>query len=137
MLEQIGMYLAGLPTFLTYLAIGGILMLSYIIVYNLLTPLDEWRLIQQSEPAAAVAFSGSLLGFVVPLSTAIKNAQSNLECVLWGIVVLIVQVLVFFAVRLFLPKLSERICQGDMSAGMLLGVVSLSAGILVSASMTF
>lgn len=137
MLEQILLYLSAIPAFLSYFAIGAILTLVYIIVYNWLTPLDEWQLIKQNDPAAAVAFSGSLIGFVIPLAGAIENAQSNLECILWGVVVLVMQLLVFFALRLFLPHLSEQIKQGHISAGIVLAVFSVSVGVLIAASMTY
>lgn len=137
MTEQIFLYLAGLPTFFSYFAIGGILMLSGITVYNKLTPLDEWNLIKQGDSAAAIAFSGSLLGFVIPLASAIENAQSNIECILWGIVAIAVQLMAFFAVRLFMPAISEQIKRGDMAAGIVVAAISLALGILNAASMTF
>jgi putative membrane protein len=112
-------------------------MMSYVIIYNWFTPLDEWQLIKRNDPAAAIAFAGSLIGFVIPLSSAIENAQTNIQCILWGIVALVVQLLAFFAVRLFLPSLSEQIRQGEISAGIVLAVVSLSVGMLIAASMTF
>ncbi len=137
MLEQLSLYFAGLPTFISYFSIGGILMLLCITIYNRLTPLDEWALIKQGDSAAAVAFSGSLLGFVIPLASAIENAQSSLECALWGLMALIVQLIAFFAVRLFLPAISEQIKRGDMAAGIVLASISLAVGILNAASMTF
>lgn len=137
MLEQVMIYLAGLPAFLAYFAIGGILLVIYTSLYNWLTPLDEWELIKKSDTAAAIAFAGSLLGFVIPLSTAIENAQTNLECVLWGVVALIVQLVAFFSVRLFVPSISEKIRQGEVAAGILLACISLSVGMLNAASMTF
>lgn len=137
MLEQISLYLAGLPTFFSYFAIGGIIMLACITLYNKLTPLDEWELIKQGDTAAAVAFAGSLLGFMIPLSSAIENAQTNIECVLWGVVAVVVQLIAFFAVRLFVPSISEQIKRGEMAAGIQLAAISLSVGMLNAASMTF
>ena len=84
MIEQLEMYLLGLPAFLSYFAIGGILLLIYITLYNLITPINEWELVKQNDPAAAIALSGSIIGFVLPLESAIENAQTNIECILWG-----------------------------------------------------
>lgn len=137
MIEQIEMYLFGLPAFLSYFAIGGILLLLYITLYNWITPLNEWELVKQNDPAAAIAFSGSVIGFVLPLESAIENAQSNIECILWGCIALIVQLLAFFVVRMFMPTLSERIKAGEISAGIVLAAISLSVGMINSASMTF
>lgn len=137
MIEQIQLYLAGLPTFFSYFAIGGMLMLACITIYNRMTPLDEWALIKQGDTAAAIAFSGSLLGFVIPLASAIANAQSNLECILWGAIAVLIQLIAFFCVRLFLPSISERIKCGDTASGILLAAISLSVGLLNAASMTY
>lgn len=137
MLEQISLYLAGLPTFLVYFLIGGALLLLYTLLYNWLTPLNEWQLIKQNDSAASIGFAGSLLGFVIPLAGAIHNAESALGCAFWGLVALVVQLSAFFAVRLFLPSLPERIREGEVAAGLLLAVISLSVGILNAASMTF
>lgn len=137
MIEQLEMYLFGLPAFLSYFAIGGILLLIYITLYNWITPLNEWELVKQNDSAAAIAFSGSVIGFVLPLESAIENAQSNMECILWGCIALIVQLTVFYVVRMFLPRLSERIKEGEMAAGLVLGIISVSVGMLNAASMTF
>lgn len=137
MLEQISLYMAGLPTFFSYFAIGGILMLAGLTIYNRLTPLNEWALINKGDSAAAVAFAGSLLGFVIPIASAISNAQTAIECVLWGVVAVAVQLMAFFAVRLFMPSISEQIKRGDMAAGIVLAAISLSVGLLNAASMTF
>ena len=137
MMEQVLLYMAGLPTFIAYFLIGIVMMLCYTLLYNLFTPIDEWQLIKQNDAAASLGFAGSILGFVLPLAAAIHNAQSALDCVLWGVVALIVQLSAFFAVRLFLPGLPERIRNGEVAAGILLAVISISVGLLNAASMTY
>jgi putative membrane protein len=137
MLEQLMIYVHGLPFFLSYFAIGGILMTLYVFIYNRLTSLDEWELIKQNDSAAAIAFSGSLVGFVIPLASAIENAQSNMGCAFWGTVALVVQLTAFFTVRLFVPAITERIRRGEVAAGILLAAISLNVGLLNAASMFF
>lgn len=137
MLEQVLIYMSGLPAFLSYFAIGGILLTLYIMLYNLLTDLNEWKLIKQNDSAAAIAFTGSVIGFVIPLASAIENAQTNLECILWGVVALVVQLSAFFTVRLFMPAISEQIRKGEIASGILLATISLSVGILNAASMFY
>jgi len=137
MMEQLEMYWYGLPAFLSYFAIGGILLLLYITLYNWITPLNEWELVKQNDQAAAIAFSGSLLGFVLPLVSAIENAQTYMDCILWGVIALVVQLSAFFVVRMFLPRLAERIREGEVAAGIVLAAISISVGWLNAASMTF
>lgn len=136
-LEELMLYLHGLPSFMSYFAIGGILMVLYVYLYNRITTFDEWELIKQNDSAAAVAFSGSLVGFVIPLASAIQNAQTHLGCLFWGVVALAVQLVVFFAVRMIVPAITERIRRGEVAAGILLAAISLNVGLLNAASMFY
>jgi putative membrane protein len=57
---------------------------------------------------------------------------------LWAAIALVVQIVVYLAVRLLVPDLVMRqIPEGKVGAGVFLGVVSLAAGILNAASMTY
>ena len=73
----------GLPEFLAYLAVSVVLMLVYMVVYSSITPHNEFSLIRQNNMAAAVAFTGSLLGFVAEhtndQSPATKDQQLGPE----------------------------------------------------------
>ena len=137
MIEQIEIYLLGLPAFFSYFAIGAILLLLYITIYNAVTPLNEWQLIQANDTAAAIALAGSIVGFCLPLASAIENAQSYTDCLLWGVIALIVQLVAFFVVRMFLPRLVERLKTGEIAAGIILAAICISVGMLNAASMTF
>ena len=86
--------------------------------------------------AASLAFAGSLIGFCLPLASAIANSFSLIDCAVWGVIALLVQIGVFYLVRLPVPKISERIEKGEMASGLWLGAASLAGGILNAASMT-
>ncbi len=128
---------AGLPNFLIYLGAALILTVIYGVIYGLVTAHNELTLIRQNNAAAAIAFSGSLLGFVIPLASAIANSVSLEDCVIWGMLALIVQVLTYFALRLGVDRLSDRIARGEIGAGTWLGAGSLAAGVLNAACMTY
>lgn len=130
-------YLAGVPLFLAYFATALVLTGIYIFVYTRLTPHDEMALIKENKSAASIAFAGSLIGFVLPLSSVIENSINLTDMALWGFVALIVQALTFFAVRIAMPKISERIANDEMAAGILLGTVSITAGLLNAACLTY
>lgn len=130
-------YLAGLPAFLSYFALVAALTLVFCVGYTWLTPHHEWTLIRQGVPAASLAFSGSLLGFVLPLASAIAHSVNLLDCLLWGAVALLVQWLVFLALRLLLRDLPTRIASNDLAAATLVATMSLAAGILNAACMVW
>lgn len=129
--------IAGLPAFLAYFAVALVLTAIYTLVYGVVTVHNEFKLIRENNAAAAVAFAGSLIGFVIPLASAITNSVSLGDCVIWGLVALVVQVVVYFVLRLPVSNLSGRIAEGEMAAGAWLGAGSLAAGVLNAACMTY
>lgn len=128
---------AGLPEFLAYLAVSAVLILVYIVVYSAITPHNEFGLIRENNMAAAVAFSGSLLGFVIPLSAAVTNSSSLGDCAVWGVVALVVQIAAYLLLRLPVGNLSGRIAEGQTAAGIWLGAGSLAAGMVNAACMSY
>ena len=135
-METVGASLYGLPWFLAYLATAVVLTVVYAVVYTWVTPHQEIKLIRENNLAASLAFGGSLIGFSLPLASAIANSVALVDCVVWGVVAIIVQIAVYFLVRLPIPKISERIEKGETASGLWLGAASLTGGLLNAASMT-
>ena len=125
----------GLQNFLAYFGTALGLVALYLFLYTLATAHNELALIRQNVVSAALALGLSLIGFALPLSTAITRAQSMADCLLWGVVAIVVQILVYWLVRLVVPRLSERIAAGELAAALFLGAASLAAGIINAASM--
>ena len=129
--------ISGLPNFLLYFLVGSALVVLYLFTYSRVTTHNEFVLIRQNVPAAATALGLSLLGFALPLSSAIVHSVSILDCVIWGVIALLVQIATYLAVRLLIPDLSARIEANEMSAALFLGAASLAAGALNAASMSY
>ena len=136
MVEQFNIYLAELPEFLAYFVVSLLMVIAFIAVYTNVTRHSEIKLIKENSAAAAVAFSGAMIGFALPLASAMISSNTILEMIIWGVVALIVQIVVYLLVRLPMPRVSERIEQNEIAAGIWLGASSLAAGILNAASMT-
>ncbi|MHA1564217.1 MAG: DUF350 domain-containing protein [Alphaproteobacteria bacterium] len=136
MSELFSGFAANLSEFLIFFVVAAALTIVFVLVYTHITKHNELALIKENSAAAAVAFSGSLIGFALPLASTMIHSDTVFEMVLWGVVALIVQVLVYLLVRLPMPRISERIVSGEIAAGVWLGSTSLVAGILNAASMT-
>ena len=134
--EQVVTFLTNLSEFLIFFVVASALALFFVFVYTRVTRHNELALIKENSTAAAVAFSGSLIGFALPLASTMINSVNVIELVLWGVIALIVQVLVYLLIRLPMPRISERIQKDEVAAGTWLGTCSLVAGILNAASMT-
>ena len=135
-METVGALLNELPSFLAYMATAVALTLFYVVIYMWVTPHPEIKLIRENNVAASFAFAGSLIGFCMPLASAMANSVSLVDCAVWGLIALVVQSAIFYLVGLPIPKISERIEKGEMAAGLWLGSASFAGGLLNAASMT-
>ena len=108
----------------------------YLLIYTRITPYDEFELIRKNGVAAAIALGLILLGFALPLASAVAHTADLLDCAIPAVIALVVQIGVFFAVRIPVPDLSGRIAAGDLAPAIRLGLASLTAGLLSAASMT-
>lgn len=129
--------LAGVPNFFLYTAIGVALSFVFAVLYVRVTGHDEVKLIREGNTAAAVALGGSLLGFAMPMSKAIAQASSVPDCVLWGFMALVVQILAYALARALIPDLSRKIEANTMATAIMLASISLVAGQINAASMTY
>jgi putative membrane protein len=127
--------LAGLPAFLVYFCTAIFAVVVYLFVYTRITPHDEFKLIRDNDPAAAVALGLSLLGFTLPVVSAIAHSANIFDCLIWSLVALIVQVVVYYVVKIPVPNLSAKIAAGELAPAIWLGLSSLAAGALNAASM--
>jgi putative membrane protein len=129
--------LAGLPAFLVYFCTAIVAVVAYLFVYTRVTAHNEFELIRANEPSAAIALGLSLLGFVLPLVSAIAHSANVWDCMIWALIALIVQIVVYYLVRVPVPNLSARIAAGELAAAIWLGLSSLAAGALNAASMIY
>jgi putative membrane protein len=129
--------LAGLPGFLTYFIAAIGLLSLFVIAYIFITPYRELVLIRAGNAAAAASLSGAILGFVLPLSSAIAHSVSLLDMAVWGFIALIIQLLVYLVARLLLPELASDIPAGKTAVGVFVGALSVAIGVLNAACMTY
>ncbi|OWV81749.1 hypothetical protein ATY77_00400 [Rhizobium sp. R634] len=130
-------YVAGLPAFLIYFAIGLAAYGVFGAVYTRLTPHREVELIRAGNLAAVTAFLGALIGFSLPLASAAANSVSIVDYIIWAIIGTLVQVLGFFIANFTMQDLHEKITRGEIAAGLWGGGIALVIGILNAACMTY
>jgi putative membrane protein len=129
--------LAGLPAFLAYFCTAFVITIGYLYVYTWITPHDEFELIRHNNIGAAIALGLSLLGFALPVASVIAHTENLIDCVIWSVIALIVQIIVYFLVRIPIPDVAKRIAAGDLAPALWLGLSSLAAGALSAASISY
>ena len=123
--------------FLVYLALAIVLLAAFVVIYIRVTPYRELQLIREGNMAASFSLSGSLLGFIIPLSAAVRHSVSLVDMALWGLVAMTVQIVAFMVARLLVPGLAQDIPNNKTSTGFFLGSLSLGVGLLNAACMSY
>jgi putative membrane protein len=121
---------------LAFVAAGGFTLI-FKALYRWITPHDEGALIRAGNSAAAIALGGALLGYVIPLASALTQTHTLPEFVAWAILAGVIQIATFWLVRrIALPDVSARIERGEIAPALYLMMISISVGILNAACMT-
>ncbi|MBK8740602.1 MAG: DUF350 domain-containing protein [Betaproteobacteria bacterium] len=123
--------------FLIYLVLSMAMLTVFAWIYDKVTPYNELDLIRNGNIAAAIAYAGAIIGLALPLASAVAHSVNPVDMVIWGVFALTVQVLVYFLVRRLVPQLNDNI-PGDRAApAVLLAAISIAAGILNAACLTY
>jgi putative membrane protein len=127
--------LSTLPSFAAYFAVAGVILVAFLAVYLRVTPYAEITLIRQGNVAAAVSLSGTLVGFVLPVASVIRNSRSLGDLAAWACVACAVQLAAYLAARITLPHLAEDIPAGKAASAVFLASLSVAVGIVNAACM--
>lgn len=135
--EKFVLSISGLSAFATYFALSIILLLVYSAIYTRVTPYKELALIAEGNLAAAYSCGGALLGFAIPLASAVSHSVGILDMIIWGTIALAIQIFTFLAMRFVFPAITTDIPANRTSTGFFLGIVSIIVGTLNAACMTY
>jgi putative membrane protein len=116
---------------------AGLFTVIFKIIYQWVTPYNEGQLIREGNVAAALALGGALVGYVLPLASALSNTVSLVEFCTWAALAGVLQIAAFTLVRVVVMKdVAARIEKGEVAAGVYLLSISLAVGVLNAACMT-
>jgi putative membrane protein len=123
--------------FLVAFVAASLFTLAFKVIYQWVTPYNEAKLIREGNVAAALALGGALVGYVLPLASALSNTVSLVEFCAWAALAGVIQIAAFTLVRVVAMKdVSARIEKGEIAAGVYLMSISLAVGLLNAACMT-
>jgi putative membrane protein len=115
---------------------AGLFTVIFKVVYQWVTPYNEGKLIREGNVAAALALGGALVGYVLPLASALSNTVTLLEFCAWAALAGVIQIAAFTLVRVVMKDVTARIEKGEIAAGVYLLSISLAVGLLNAACMT-
>ena len=130
-------FLGGVIAFFGYFGGAVAFSLAFGFVYLRLTPHREFDLIvREHNASAAIALSGTMLGFAIALAGAIHNTRSVPEFLAWGVIAALAQLVAYALARLTHPNLSQAIEHNALASAIWLAAVSIAAGIVCDACMS-
>ena len=122
--------IGGFFPFITTLGAAFVLLALFLFLYVKITPYHEIQLIREGNTAAAISLSGATLGFAIPLAQSAAQSGNLLDMLMWSGIAMVVQLLVYAAVRMIIPGISRDIPAGKVAQGTFLGALSLATGLL-------
>lgn len=138
-----------LLNFLQYLVVTIPILAVGIYIFVMTTPYKEFELIkngsQTDDPkkmAAAKAAShdlgGKVIGLAIVLASAVYHSVNLWDLVVWGFVGIVFQVLVFYLFEWITPfKVVSEIPNGNVSVGIFASRLSIAAGLLMAALISY
>lgn len=90
--------------------------------------------------AVALKLWGKALGLAIVIYAAWSNSVSLPDALLWGVIGIITQILVYFALEyIFTPKtnLAKKVEEGNLAVGFSLFAISIIVGLIVAGSMSY
>ncbi|CAN7617830.1 DUF350 domain-containing protein [Phenylobacterium sp. LjRoot219] len=127
----------GAVAFLLAFVVAGMFTLAFKVLYQFVTPYRERALIRQGNTAAAITLAGALIGYVLPLASALSHTVSLPEFAAWAALAGVIQIVTFLLVRVIaLPDVKARIENGEVSVAVYLAGISIAVGLLNAACMS-
>jgi putative membrane protein len=127
---------ANILLFLLYFGSSVALLAAFLAAYTLMTSIREWDLIRSGNNAVAISLGGAMIGFALPLASAIMHTQSLTEAIVTAAIALVVQLLCAAAMRLLRPDGSNALARGDMAEGVFRASTAIVIGILNAACLS-
>jgi putative membrane protein len=126
----------GFINFIGYLFTAIVLLAVFMFIYARTTPYNEFSEIKNGNVAAAVAFSGAILGFIFPLTSAIFYTHSLVEMAKWAAITGIVQ-MILFQVLHKMNGCGHCIRDRKVAPAILLATMSVAVGMLNAISISY
>lgn len=132
-MESLG---SGLPVLILHFAVTLAILTIGVVIYELITPYPELKLVREGNTAAAIALSGAILSLAIPLALSLAVSVSVIDIIAWGGVTVVILLVVYRAIDFLLKDLPKRIENGEIGAAILLSSVKLAVAAITAAAVS-
>lgn len=131
-------FATGAGHFLVAFGLAALFLAVFKRLYQMSTPYDEAKLIGEGNVAASIALGGAIIGFALPLASALTQTADFIEFAAWGLLAGVIQILSSLVVRRVIVRdMVERIEANNVASAVYLAATSIGVGLLNAASMTY
>ena len=129
-------FLAGFPVLLKHFFVTVVMLAAGVAVYVWITPHKDLALVKGGNVAAAISLSGAVLGLAIPLAMSMSVSVNVADIVIWGLLTLVIQLVVFRLTDLVLRDLPARIESGEVAAALVLSAIKLAVAAVTAAAVS-
>ena len=122
----------GFPYLIFYLLLVTVIYVVGLTVYVKLTPHKEIALIQEGNMAAAISFSGLVIGLALPLAACLVMKIGLIDVLVWGVVSTLLQLFLFRLADMIFAGMPARIEEGEVAAATVLAAFKLAGSIILA-----
>ena len=126
----------GFPVLLIHLGLTIGLFVFGVFVYVKVTPHHEFNLVRENNAAAGLSLAGVVIGMAMPLAFSLAASVNELDILLWGLIVVALQLVAFGAAHVVLRDLSTRFENGEMGAAWVLFSFNIALAMFLSAAIS-
>ncbi|MGW8190040.1 DUF350 domain-containing protein [uncultured Sphingomonas sp.] len=135
---DIAYFMNGAVHFIVAFGLACLFLTVFKWLYQVSTPYDERALISANNVAAAVALGGAIIGFALPLASALSVTVSVVEFTAWALLAGVIQIVAAFIIRRVIVRdMAARIEGGNVASAIYSAATSIGVGLLNAASMTY
>ena len=127
-------FLNGFPVLLMHFSITLLMLIAGAVIYQMITPYNELELIRGGNIAAALSFSGALVGLALPLAVCMARSLNLWDIIIWGCLTLFIQLIAYRIGDALLKDLPKRIENGELSAATSIVGIKLSVAMINAAA---
>jgi putative membrane protein len=116
--------------YLTFLAICAVLWLVGVVLYTVITPVREMKLISQGNRSAAITSAATAIAIAAVIAASAATTTDVNALLRMGGLAVVSQLIAFILIALLLPSFRAGINADKLSYGIFMGGISLSIALL-------
>tara|TARA_R110000782_G_scaffold144262_2_gene237145 strand:- start:226 stop:657 length:432 start_codon:yes stop_codon:yes gene_type:complete len=132
---EIGAFVEAFPRFLIWTASAGAMLVVASTIYVLLTPWKELALVKGGNASAGLALAGAIAGLAIPIASTLASSVSLFDLLIWGVIALLLQLIVYRLVDILLRDIPQRIEQDQAGAAIVLIAAKISSALILAAGL--